>query len=417
VVPLALLFDLPDGVSRLARYNVTADSLSAGSDKVRHYAAAARPEPWSDLSRSPSWAVHSANGLSGPAIPAVSGPGHAACLGAASTLAAAAMPDTLSLADRPRQPAGADDSSFARDVLRGLSNWPHRIPPKYFYDAAGSALFDRICELPEYYPTRTELAILSERAPEMAAQIGPRSDLIEFGAGSMSKVRLLLDAFDAADMPLRYLPIDISGEHLLQAARRLQQAYPRMAVVPMVADCMAALSLPAPPSGTGRRVGFFPGSTFGNFSAEEASCFLQRSARLLQGGGLLIGVDLVKDPALLQAAYNDAHGVTAAFNLNLLRRVNTELGGDFDLDAFAHHAFYDPLRQRVEMHLVSRRTQTVRVGAATFRFAEGDSLHTENSQKFTIDGFRALALRSGFRPGPVWQDKRRLFAVHWLRAP
>ena len=316
------------------------------------------------------------------------------------------------------QPAPADIASeFERDVLRGLSNWPRSIPPKYFYDAAGSALFDRIAELPEYYPTRTEFAILAEHAAEMAAQMGPQPELIEFGAGSLSKVRLLLDAFDGADMPRRYLPIDISANHLQQAAQRLQREYPQLAVSPVVADYLGPVALPAPMAGAARRVGFFPGSSIGNFNFEESLCFLQRAARLLQGGGLLVGVDQVKEPALLQAAYNDARGVTAAFNLNLLHRINRELDADFDVGAFWHHAFYDPLRQRVEMHLVSRRPQTVRIGSARFAFEEGDSLHTENSHKFTVEGFRKLALRCGFRPGPAWLDEQRLFAVHWLHAP
>ncbi|WP_420992530.1 L-histidine N(alpha)-methyltransferase [Cupriavidus sp. 30B13] len=316
-------------------------------------------------------------------------------------------------ADTPAEDGGA---SFARDVLAGLAGTPRSIAPKYFYDAAGSALFDRICELPEYYPTRTELGILAANAREIAAQIGPRADLIEFGAGSLTKVRRLLDAFAPAALPRRFLPIDISGTHLREAAQRLRADYPALAVHPVVADYMAPFALPPAPGAPARPVGFFPGSTIGNFSPDEAMRFLRLAARLLAGGGLLVGVDLVKAPATLHAAYNDSQGVTAAFNLNLLTRINRELDGDFDLDGFAHYALYEPVRRRIEMHLVSRRAQTVTVGGRPHRFEEGETIHTENSHKFTVGGFRALAAAAGFRPGKVWTDERRLFSVHWLEA-
>ncbi len=305
-------------------------------------------------------------------------------------------------------------SEFGRELSAGLARTPRSISPKFFYDAAGSRLFDRICELPEYYPTRTELQLLTDYAPEIAAQIGSAAEVIEFGAGSLTKVRLLLDALDA---PRRYLPIDISGEHLEAAADRLRRDYPSLAVQPIGADYTMPLVLPAPADDTGRRVGFFPGSTLGNFSPAEALAFLQLAARLLRGGGLLLGVDLVKDPALLHAAYNDAQGVTAAFNLNLLRRANAELGADFDLDGFAHAAFYNAPLKRIEMHLVSRRAQTVRLAGEAFAFEEGETIHTENSHKFTVDGLRELALKAGFTPAAVWTDPARLFSVHWLRAP
>lgn len=306
-------------------------------------------------------------------------------------------------------------SDFARELHAGLSLEARSVSPKFFYDVEGSALFDRICELPEYYPTRTELRILTESAGQIAEQIGPDAEIIEFGAGSLTKVRLLLDALQA---PRRYVPIDISGEHLEAAAARLRIDYPRLAVQPVVADYTMPLVLPpAREKGAGQRVGFFPGSTLGNFTPGEALAFLQLAQRLLRGGGLLIGVDLVKDPALLHAAYNDAEGVTAAFNLNLLRRANRELGCDFDLDGFAHAAFYNSPHRRIEMHLVSRRPQTVVLDGQAFDFAEGETLHTENSHKFTIDSLRLLALKAGFRPGAVWTDPDRLFAVHWLQAP
>lgn len=320
-------------------------------------------------------------------------------------------------------PAADETSAFGRDLQRALAHQPRTIPPKYFYDAKGSALFDLICELPEYYPTRTELGILRDRAAEIAAQIGPAAEIVEFGAGSLTKVRLLLDALEA---PRRFLPIDISGEHLASAASRLRADYPGLAVEPIVADYTQPFALPprlaGPEQGLngavrGQRVGFFPGSTLGNFDPDEALHFLKLAAELLQGGGLLLGVDLVKAPARLHAAYNDAEGVTAAFNLNLLQRANEQLGTDFDLDGFSHSAFYNAPLQRVEMHLVCRRAQQVRLGAECFNFREGETLHTENSHKFTVEGLRALATEAGFHPVAVWTDAERLFSVHWLRAP
>jgi dimethylhistidine N-methyltransferase len=305
-------------------------------------------------------------------------------------------------------------SDFGRELFEGLSRSPRSISPKFFYDVAGSQLFDRICDLPEYYPTRTEIRILTECAPEIAAQIGPNADVVEFGAGSLTKVRLLLDALHA---PRRYVPIDISGEHLEAAAQRLRADYPRIAVQPVVADYTMPLVLPSLGEGLGQRVGFFPGSTLGNFSPEEALAFLQLAQRLLRGGGLLLGVDLVKEPSRLHAAYNDAQGVTAAFNLNLLRRANRELGTDFDLEGFAHAAFYNAPLRRIEMHLVSRRAQSVRLDGQRFDFEEGETIHTENSYKFTAPGLHALAVKAGLRPTAVWTDPERLFSVHWLQSP
>lgn len=308
-------------------------------------------------------------------------------------------------------------STFEHDLIAGLSKTPRSVSPKYFYDAAGSALFDRICTLPEYYPTRTELRILSENQAEIAHAIGPNADLIEFGAGSLTKVRLLIDAFEADAAPRRYLPIDISGEHLEGAAESLRASYPRLTVQPIVADYTLPLALPRDAAGPGRRAGFFPGSTLGNFTPDEALSFLRTAANLLRGGGMLIGVDLVKDPAVLHDAYNDAQGVTAAFNLNLLQRANTELGADFNIDGFSHYAMYNPVVRRIEMHLVCLRGQTVTVADRQFVFREGDTIHTESSHKFTLAGFRKLAVDAGFLPGAVWTDKDKLFSVHWLNAP
>ena len=305
-------------------------------------------------------------------------------------------------------------ATFEHDLVAALAERPHAISPKYFYDEEGSRLFDRICELPEYYPTRTELAILEGCAPEVARLAGPRAEIIEFGAGSLRKVRLLLQAFEA---PARYLPLDISGEHLARSAAALRREFPRLEVQPVVADYTQRLLLPAPPAGAGQRIGFFPGSTLGNFTPAEALRFLTAAAGVLRGGALLLGADLVKDPHVLHAAYNDGEGVTAAFNLNLLARANRELGCDFALERWSHYACYNAPEQRIEMHLVSRARQAVRVGRRQFELAEGESLHTENSFKFTVDGLRALAQRAGFRPGPVWTDPGRLFSVHWLHAP
>ncbi|RYF70931.1 MAG: L-histidine N(alpha)-methyltransferase, partial [Comamonadaceae bacterium] len=244
--------------------------------------------------------------------------------------------------------------SFARDLAAALDTQPRHISPKYFYDVNGSRLFDQICTLPEYYPTRTELAILRQRAEEIARHIGPNAEIVEFGAGSLHKVRLLLDALQT---PSRYLPIDISGDHLFAAATQLRMERPGLAVRPVVADYTQDFKLPDAAPGT-RRVGFFPGSTLGNFEAPEALAFLTRAAQMLRGGGLLLGVDLVKDPAVLHAAYNDSQGVTAAFNRNVLVRANAELDCDFDVSAFAHSAFYNAPLARVEMHLQSLRAQT-----------------------------------------------------------
>ncbi|MBK1612611.1 L-histidine N(alpha)-methyltransferase [Rubrivivax gelatinosus] len=296
--------------------------------------------------------------------------------------------------------------SFAEEFVAGLRT--RHIAPKWFYDAEGSRLFERICLLPEYYPTRTELALLDRHAPEFAARIGTGAEIVEFGAGASVKVRLLLDALES---PRRFVPIDISGDYLAEAAATLRADYPGLAVEPLAGDFTRDLVLPL---AAGRRIGFFPGSSIGNFEPEAAQALLARFRQWLGGGALLIGVDLFKEPAELHAAYNDAQGVTAAFNLNLLARANRELGADIDLGGWAHAAFYHPPLRRIEMHLVSRRRQVLQVGGERFEFDEGDSLHTENSYKYGVEGFRALARRAGFEPGPVWTDAARRFSLHWL---
>lgn len=301
---------------------------------------------------------------------------------------------------------------FARDLIAGLSKTPKDIPCKFFYDEEGSRLFEAICDLPEYYPTRTETALLKSHAAEIAALIGPQAEIVEFGAGSLSKVRLLLDAMDN---PRGYTPVDISGDYLLDVTRRLAADYPALALRPLAADFTLPLTIPPLP-GAQRRVGFFPGSTIGNFRPDAAAALLRRMRAGLNGGGLLIGVDLVKDPAVLHAAYNDAAGVTAAFNRNLLARANRELGADFDLDGFAHYAPYNIAAQRIEMYLVSLKRQSVQVAGHRFAFAQGEAVHTEDSHKYTLDGFREMAVRAGFAPRAAWCDADRLFSLHWLES-
>lgn len=313
-----------------------------------------------------------------------------------------------------RQPrASADTQQFADDLHAALSRAPKAISPKYFYDEIGSRLFERICELPEYYPTRTELALLQAHAGDMAAQIGERVQLVEYGAGALLKVRRLLDVLPR--QTLQFVPMDISGPHLLAACDGLAADYPGLAIQPLVADFTRPHTLPPCPAGS-CRVGFFPGSSIGNFAPAEADAFLRLAAGELKGGGLLIGIDLVKDEATLHAAYNDAAGVTAAFNLNLLERARRELGAEFPADGFEHLAFYNPAHRRIEMHLRARRPLALQLGGEIYAFHEGETLHTEHSHKYTVEGFQAMAARAGFRPGAVWTDPNHWFALLWLRA-
>jgi dimethylhistidine N-methyltransferase len=299
--------------------------------------------------------------------------------------------------------------SFRAAVLEGLSRAEKAIPCRFLYDARGSRLFDLICEQPEYYPTLAETRILERHGDDIAAWIGPDAQLIELGSGSSVKVELLLDAMAA---PAGYMPIDISREHLWTAAARIAARRPGLAVHAVCADYAQAFDLPRIP---GRRVAFFPGSTIGNFDPTEARNFLALwRERLGAGGAMIVGVDLKKDPALINRAYNDAAGVTAAFSLNLLARANRELGAEFRLDGFAHHAHYDPAEGRVEIHLVSRRAQSVTIGDRIVRFAAGERLHIENSYKYDAEAFAALAEEAGFAWRTVWFDPDRLFSVHFL---
>jgi L-histidine Nalpha-methyltransferase len=314
-----------------------------------------------------------------------------------------------------RRPVEADvaeaDSSFARDVIAGLTARPKRLSPKYFYDQAGAQLFEDITALPEYYLTRCELEILRERAPEMARFFPAGSALIEFGSGSSKKVRILLAA---APTIAAYIPVDISSEMLVQEAEELRRDYPRLAVLPVEADFTQPFSLPAEAAGMAH-TGFFPGSTIGNFEPHEACAFLRHAGRMLgRAATLIIGVDLVKDVSVLNAAYDDAAGVTAKFNLNLLARINRELGANFDLASFSHEAFYNAERHRIEMHLASKKRQKVRVAGRAIEFRAGETIHTENSYKYTLDSFRALARGSGWNPVAVWTDAGANFSIHAL---
>lgn len=298
------------------------------------------------------------------------------------------------------------------EILRGLAARPKRIPPKFFYDERGSLLFDAICELPEYYLTRAEITILESCAAEIARLVGHGCELIELGSGASKKIRLLLDAL----RPRGYHGIDISREFLLESMQRLARDYPWLEVHAVCADIAQSLDLPVC-AGPRRRLAFFPGSTIGNFEPHEALAFLRRVRRLVQpDGALLIGVDLKKDPWVLYRAYNDSKGVTATFNLNLLHRLRHELGAELDPDGFQHLAFYNAIHGRVEMHLVSRRAQHIRLLDEQFDFVKGESIHTENSYKYTVDEFRALALRAGFRPRETWLDPQHMFSVHYLTA-
>lgn len=313
---------------------------------------------------------------------------------------------------RTQQITPLHSETFADTLIAGLSRSPKEIPCKFFYDDEGSRLFDQICDLPEYYQTRTETSLLTQHGAEIAALMGRDVEIVEFGAGSLRKIRILLDALEA---PHAYTPLDISGDYLEEVVRTLAADYPALPLRPLVGDFTLPLQIPALP-GDPRRAGFFPGSTIGNFKPDAAMALLRRMRGALAGSGLLIGVDLVKDPARLHAAYNDAAGITAAFNKNLLVRANRELGADFDLDGFAHYAPYNPAAHRIEMYLVSLRRQRVQIGGQAFDFAAGEAIHTEDSHKYTLESFREMAVRAGWRPRAVWTDPERLFSLHWLES-
>jgi dimethylhistidine N-methyltransferase len=297
--------------------------------------------------------------------------------------------------------------SLKEDAIAGLSLPQKTLPPKYFYDDAGSRLFERICRLREYYLTRAELALTRAHLVSIARFAGKGCELVEYGSGESLKTRLLIRAL----RPSAYLAVDISEAALRGAERRLAREFPWLRIVTVNGDFSRPIELPASRS---RRVVYFPGSTIGNLTPEEAQAFLSMTRG--QATKMLVGVDLRKDANVLHAAYNDSRLVTAAFNLNLLARINRELGADFDLDRFAHYAFYNAPLGRIEMHLVSLARQAVRIGRHRFAFDAGESIHTENSYKYSVEGFRALAARAGFAAGKVWLDRRGLFALHGLNS-
>jgi dimethylhistidine N-methyltransferase len=302
---------------------------------------------------------------------------------------------------------------FAQAVLAGFAGKPRSLPCRFFYDARGSALFEEITQLEEYYPTRVETALLEAYGAEIAERMGDACVLVEFGSGSSRKTSLLLSALARVSL---YVPIDVAGESLAEAAEWLSERHDGLAIRPLVADFTKTRTLPVA-ARRPRKLGFFSGSTVGNLTQADARDFLANAARLLgRGAAFLVGVDLKKDPAILIPAYNDRRGVTAAFNLNLLERINRELDGDIDLDLFAHDAIYDEARGRIEMHLVSLARQTVRVLGRAFSFAKGERIHTENSHKYAIEEFQALAKSAGWTPAHAWTDADRLFSLHLLRA-
>jgi L-histidine Nalpha-methyltransferase len=305
---------------------------------------------------------------------------------------------------------------ICEDVARGLTSAPRKLPPKYFYDEAGAKLFEKITTLEAYYPTRTEISILRDHAAEIAAAIGPDARLVELGSGSGDKTWIILRSLES---PAAYVPIDISRTQLIELAMKVSDAFPELRVTPVCADYTAELELPPSGSDTSRTVAFFPGSTIGNFEPADAERFLKRIRRLVgRDGGLVLGVDLRKDPKVIELAYNDPEGVTAKFNLNLLNRINRECGADFEVEAFSHRALFDRKSSRIEMQLVSGRSQTVRLRpdpaeAETIEvsFGAGDYITTEYSHKYDIDSFGSMAARAGWKIREAWKDPREWFSV------
>jgi dimethylhistidine N-methyltransferase len=305
-----------------------------------------------------------------------------------------------------------DESTMLEDVLAGLEAESKWLSSMYFYDERGSKLFDEICELPEYYPTRTELTIMEDNIGDICDLLGPHAMLVELGSGSSVKIRILLEHMDD---PAAYVPVEISRDHLMMSAEALAADFPGIEILPVCADFTAPFELPEPATPPLRNIVYFPGSTIGNFDPEDALDLLKIMRQLAgHGGGVLIGVDLEKDQATLERAYNDASGVTAEFNLNVLDRLNRELDADFDRSAFQHEAVWNERLHRIEMHLVSMRQQGVRIGDRTIAFHEGETIHTESSYKFTLERFAELAAGAGLRVEKVWMDDRKLFSVQYL---
>lgn len=313
------------------------------------------------------------------------------------------------LRDDERRPPASELLEVAR---HGLALKPKRLPSWLFYDQRGSALFEQICEQPEYYLTRCEIALMSEHAADIADSLGSDVRVVEYGSGSGRKTRMLLRHLRD---PVSYVPVEISPEPLQHSVQRLAQEFPQLPLQPLCADFSKPLRLPIPPRAPRRTVLYFPGSTIGNFEAHDAVALLRKMrGEMGDAGGLLVGVDLKKDPALIEAAYNDAAGVTAEFTLNMLLRLNREIGSDFDLAAFAHRARYNPMAGRIETQLVSRREQQVAIGRDKVRFGADEAIQVEYSCKYSLEDFAALADKAGLAVQRVWTDSRRMFSVQYL---
>jgi dimethylhistidine N-methyltransferase len=303
--------------------------------------------------------------------------------------------------------------TFREEVVQGLQKKRKELPSKFFYDEIGSALFEQICTLDEYYLTRTEIALMQEKMHEIVSLLGPHCLLIEYGSGSSTKTRQLLDALpDLA----AYVPIDISKEYLMQSVAALESTYPTLEILPICADYTSDFAIPVPTRPVARRIAYYPGSTIGNFDPELATHFLKQIARTCHDGGLLISVDLKKDCNVLHCAYNDQQGLTAQFNKHLLTRINQELDADFHIHQFGHYAFYNPGESRIEMHLVSLKSQIVHIGEIEIVFEQGESIWTESSYKYTLKQFAQLAQAAGWKVEQVWTDPQEFFSMQYLIA-
>ncbi|MEQ8210772.1 MAG: L-histidine N(alpha)-methyltransferase [Lacipirellulaceae bacterium] len=324
------------------------------------------------------------------------------------------MPSDSAILARTRSADEAPiNGKLLADVIEGLSSSPKTLPCKYFYDRRGSQLFDRICELPEYYPTRTETKILEENAAAISDAIGEGTVLVEYGSGSSTKTVPLLKA---APNLAAYVPLDISRDHLLETSAELRRQLPGLPIKPVVADFTSEVELPEEFADV-RRTVFFPGSTIGNFPPEEAVELLGQIADLVgTGGGLVIGIDLEKDLNVLEPAYYDSQNVTAAFNLNLLHRINRELDADIAVEDFAHIAFYNRELNRIEMHLRSLKSQTIVIDGCELDFEKDETIHTESSHKYTVERFAGMAEQAGMEVKQVWTDSKEWFAVLHLLA-
>src|SRR5262249_3050102 len=310
------------------------------------------------------------------------------------------------------QVSAPESAEFLADVITGLSSNPRTVPCKYFYDEHGAALFQKICELPEYYVTRTEIDILDRSRADIASQLGPDIELIGLGTGAGTKTRILIEALQN---PAVYIPVDISEKQLFESTTLFRRIFRNLEILPVCADYLQSVVLPTPSRKPARNVVYFPGSTIGNFEPDEAVQFLRRIANVSRGGGgLLIGVDLKKDLQVLEAAYNDTARVTAQFNLNLLRRINHELGADFDLDQWRHRAFFNSKAGRIEMHLISESDQIVHLNEHKFHLRRGEKIITEYSYKYSPDEFAAFAAQAGFNFVRMWTDKAALFGVFYF---